>query len=225
MDEDQIRVAVVCGATGLTGKYLLNELLNSDCFEKVIAVVRSEFVLSHPKLELVKVNFNNLADFADKIKGTDYFSTLGTTLKKAGSKEEFFKTDVELVFEFAKIAKKNHAKNFYLLSSVGADPNSKNYYLKVKGILENRVQELNFESLHIFRPSLLLGHRNESRPAEKIAQVLLPFLSFLLVGKFRKYKPIASKILAKAICKVAELKVESAIHHYDDIYKIHSSIF
>lgn len=226
------RTAVLVGASGLTGNYLLREILQSALYSKVICISRKELFwqskgtkIEHPKLENVIVNFDNLEEYAHKIKGDDLFCTLGTTIKKAGTYDNFLKVDVEYPFHFAEKGKRNGSKNFFLLSSIGANALSGNNYLRAKGQLEEKIKNLHFESLHVFRPSLLLGSREEIRIAETLAKALLLITGFLLVGKWRRYKAIESLLVAKAMCKAAELNISSSIHYYDDMVKLSASEF
>jgi uncharacterized protein YbjT (DUF2867 family) len=125
-------------------------------------------------------------------------------LKKAGSQEAFAKVDLEYPLSIAKIAKENGAKHFLLMSSLGANAASGNFYLKTKGTLENNLRDLHFDSLSIFRPSILLGPRNEFRLGEKIGIFFMRLFSFLLLGSLKKYRPIHVKQVAHAMAKAGQ---------------------
>jgi hypothetical protein len=138
-------------------------------------------------------------------------SALGTTLKKAGSKNEFMKIDHDLTFKISKIAKEEGCRTMILISSIGANYESKIFYSKIKGLLEISLKEIGFEELHILRPSLLLGKRTEDRPVENISKCIIGHLSFLIP---KKYKPIHARIIAKKI-KFIIMEKKSGIHIWE----------
>ena len=194
-----MKTAIVIGSTGLTGGYLLTELVANPNYSKIIVLVRKASGQHNLKVEELIVDFNKLSDFKNKIIGDDVYCTIGTTIKKAGSQEAFTKVDLEYPLSIAKIAKENGAKHFLLMSSIGANAASGNFYLKTKGTLENALRDLNFDSLSIFRPSILLGPRSEFRLGEKIGIFFMRLFSFLLLGSLKKYRPIHVKQVAHAM--------------------------
>ncbi len=194
-----MKTAIVIGSTGLTGGYLLTELVANPNYSKIIVLVRKASGQHNLKVEEQVVDFNKLIDFKNKIIGDDVYCTIGTTIKKAGSQEAFAKVDLEYPLSIAKIAKENGAKHFLLMSSLGANASSGNFYLKTKGALENVLRDLNFDSLSIFRPSILLGPRSEFRLGEKIGIFFMRLFSFLLLGSLKKYRPIHAKQVAHAM--------------------------
>ncbi len=199
-----MKTAIVIGSTGLTGGYLLAELAANPTYSKIIVLVRKASQQNNPKIEELVVDFNKLADFKNKIIGDDVYCTIGTTIKKAGSQEAFSKVDLEYPLSIAKVAKENGAKHFLLMSSLGANAASGNFYLKTKGTLENNLRDLNFDSLSIFRPSILLGPRSEFRLGEKIGIFFMRLFSFLLLGSLKKYRPIHVKQVAHAMVKAGQ---------------------
>ena len=199
-----MKTAIIIGSTGLTGGYLLAELAANPTYSKIIIIVRKASQQSNPKIEELVVDFNKLSDFKNKIIGDDVYCTIGTTIKKAGSREAFAKVDLEYPLSIAKIAKENGAKHFLLMSSIGANAASGNFYLKTKGALENNLRDLNFDSLSIFRPSILLGPRSEFRLGEKIGILFMRLFSFLLLGGLKKYRPIHVKQVAHAMAKAGQ---------------------
>ena len=194
-----MKTAIIAGATGLIGSQLLNNLLENNFYDKIIVLVRKEISIQSPKLTQVIVDYNNLQSITENLKCDDVFCCLGTTIKKAGSQDEFYKVDFQYCLNLAIETHKNGASNFYLVSALGANANSKVFYNSVKGKLENAINNIGFNSFYIFRPSVLLGKRNEFRLGEKIMQIILKPLSKLMVGSMKKYAAIDSKKVAKAM--------------------------
>jgi uncharacterized protein YbjT (DUF2867 family) len=199
-----MKTAIIIGASGLTGKALLYQLLQDDSFNRVIIFVRQELTIAHTKLIQHAIDFNTLNTCKDLIKGDVVFCCMGTTIKTAGSQEAFKKVDFTYPVEFAKLAKENNIPVFCLQSSLGADAKSNNFYLKTKGETEDTIRTLNFQSFATFRPSMLLGDRSEFRLGEKIGKVVMQALSFAFIGKLKRYKAIHVKQVASAMIKHAK---------------------
>lgn len=197
------RSALLVGATGLVGNKLLQFLLASDAYDQVKIIVRTPLSTVHPKLTQIQVNFDELDNYEDEFKVNDVFCCLGTTIKKAGSQEAFKKVDFEYPLQTAKLAKKHGAQQFLIVSAIGANPQSSIFYSKVKGEIEEALSQLQFPSLHIFRPSLLLGERNEFRFGERVAAILSPLYSPLLIGRLNQYKSIQASQVAEAMIRTA----------------------
>lgn len=193
------QTAIIIGASGLVGNEVLNLLLTDDHFDKVKVFVRKPLAMDHPKLEQHVIDFSLIYRSTDLVKGDVLFCCLGTTIKTAGSKEEFKKVDYAYPLAFAKVAKQNGLKKFILISSIGATNNTSNFYLKVKGDIEKELEKLKFESLIIVRPSMLLGNRKEFRLGEFIGKMVMKLVSVLFIGKFKKYKAIEATTVAKAM--------------------------
>ncbi len=191
-----MKVAVIAGATGLIGKQLLQLLLEDPEYHSVLSVVRSATNTSHPKLNQVVVNFDHLEDYANQLKGDVVFCCLGTTMKKAKSKEAFRKVDFDYPFKLAKVTREQGAQQFLIVSALGADKNSSIFYNKIKGETEEAIAGVRFQACHIFRPSLLLGPRNEQRAGEDAAKAFYKFFAFAIPSK---YKAIESLKVAKAM--------------------------
>ena len=198
------KTAIIIGSTGLTGSHLLEILLKSSIYEKVICFVRKMTPLSHPKLIQYVVDFDKPETFQDFIEGNDMFCCLGTTIKKAGSQEAFEKVDLTYPLEFAKIAASKGVKQYSIISAIGANPNSGNFYLRTKGKCEELLRKLPFQSTSIFRPSLLMGEREEFRFGEILGEFVLKIFSIFLVGKLKKYRAIKSKNVAYAMFRIAQ---------------------
>ncbi len=199
-----MKTALIIGSTGLIGSHLLHQLLDSNDYIKVITFVKRDTGLKHPKLTQYIINFDQPETYKELVVGDDLFCTIGTTIKNAGSKDAFRKVDFEYPKEFATIALQNNVKQFLIISSLGADANSGNFYLKTKGEIQDFLRECNFESVTVLQPSLLLGNRKEFRLGEKIGSFFMKLFSFLLIGNLKKYKPIQSEAVAKAMFSVAQ---------------------
>src|SRR6202165_3268338 len=180
-------IATLIGSTGLTGSFLVRKLLADSAITKVISVSRKPLNISNAKLtEVLVSDLAELPSIASKIRGEIYFCCLGTTIKAAGSKENFEKVDHAAIVAFAKIAKAHDAKAFTLVSAMGANANSMFFYNQVKGRTENDVKALGLRSLIIFKPALLVGPRHEFRLAENIATKTLVPLAQLLPARTQK---------------------------------------
>lgn len=205
--------ALLVGASGLVGGELLNCLLSGQEYSKVLILVRKTLGVKHPKLEERTIEFEDLARYEDLFKVNDVFCCLGTTIRKARSQEAFKKVDVEYPLEIARLAKEMRAEKFLIISSMGANPKSSLFYSRMKGLLEQRLKAIGLNSLHIFRPSLLLGDRKEIRFGESVSSFLTKGISFVFVGALKKYKPIDAKTVAIGMYKAAQSNAV-VIHTY-----------
>ncbi|HEY4618897.1 MAG TPA: NAD(P)H-binding protein [Flavobacterium sp.] len=199
-----MKTALIIGSTGLVGSHLLDLLLDSDDYNKVITFVKRDTGIKHPKLTQYVIDFDKPETYKDLVQGDDFFCTIGTTIKKAGSKEAFRKVDFEYPRQFATFALQNKVKQFLIISSLDADANSGNFYLRTKGEIQDFLKGCSFESVSILQPSLLLGHRTEFRLGEKVGAFFMKTFTFLFLGKLKKYKPIESTAVAKALLKIAQ---------------------
>lgn len=190
--------ALIIGATGATGKDLVEALLMDPFYKEVVTFVRRPSGRSHPKLSEVVTDFENLQEVSGAIAGDVLFSCLGTTLKDAGSKEKQRHVDYEIPVKFAQVAKANGVSRIVLLSAYGASSNSSVFYSSIKGELEDSIAALGFEQYTIFRPGLLL-RKNTDRLGERISAAALHFLNSL--GVLRKFKPLPTIILAEKMAK------------------------
>ncbi len=190
-------IATLIGGTGLTGSSLVRQLLADPTITKVISISRKSLDISNPKLtEVLISDLAALSSIESRIRGDLYFCCLGTTIKAAGSKENFEKVDHAAIGAFAKIARAHDAKSFALVSAMGANANSMIFYNRVKGRTENDVRALGLRSLIIFRPALLAGRRHEFRLAERImAKTLVP-LSLILPVRIQKSLVTKAETLA-----------------------------
>lgn len=212
--------AVLAGAGGLTGSWLLEELLKDPQFVSVCVLVRKNLEIIHPKLHQVIVDFEDFENIYEKIgEGDVVFSCIGTTMRKVkGDKAAYERIDMGIPLRIAQAALARGFKKFLFVSAVGANERSANFYLRLKGKTENAIKELPFRSIGIFRPSLINGSRKERRFAESVLQVVMDIFSFLLVGVLEKYKPIGANNLA------ASMIYESRQRHEGIYYFTHSQM-
>ncbi|PXV61877.1 uncharacterized protein YbjT (DUF2867 family) [Dysgonomonas alginatilytica] len=198
------KTAILLGASGLVGSFLLDILLNSEEYSSVVIFVRKEIARKHPKLIEHIIDFDRLDKYADLVQGDDLFCCLGTTIKQAKTREAFKQVDYYYPLKFAAMAKENGVKQYLMVTSIGANANSSVFYLKTKGECEEAIKKLNISSTSIFRPASLLGPRKVVRPQEKIGEVVMKIFSFCLLGKLKKYKPIQAEKVAQAMYTVAQ---------------------
>jgi uncharacterized protein YbjT (DUF2867 family) len=214
-----MKTAIIIGATGLIGNTLVEQILENPAYSKVVLLLRKPLTISHPKLVQEVIDFDK--PDASKIMGDDLFCAMGTTLAKAGSKEGQYKIDCTYPFEIGKIAKANGVKQYILVSAVGANYDSSNFYLRTKGDLEKKIESLGFQNFVSLRPSMLLGDRGEFRLGEKIGMVLSNVLSPLLFGSLRKYHGIEASDVAKAMQRFANQGLSGVKYvEYDEMMNI-----
>lgn len=216
--------AVIAGATGLTGSFLLPLLLQENRYDKVIALSRRPLSVQHPKLSTILSDGKDLGTAFSQaglignsgnsntlkaqpegkpLEGAHIFCCLGTTMAKAGSKPAFEAVDLEYPVNLGKICLEMGARHYLLISALGADADSGIYYNRVKGLCERRIQELQYPQFSVFRPSILDGPRQEKRVGEKIGLIMVKALSPLLQGSFKKYRPTQVSDLAKRMADQA----------------------
>ena len=210
-----VQRALVVGSTGLVGGEVVNLLASKEI--PVRSLCRSDISSPNPFVENIKVNFDRLDEYKENFKEVDdVYICLGTTISKAGSKEAFEKVDIEFCFETAKLALEAGAKNLSLITSIGADPDSSNFYLRTKGIIVDKISQLDFQSLSIHRPGFLIGARKEMRLAEWIGQKIHPAINLFLLGNLSKFRCIKVEILAKAMINCSGLEAGTKHYYYDD---------
>lgn len=197
------QTVLLVGATGLVGGECLKELQNADFCSRIIVLTRNPLdnISDYTKAEQHVVDFNEPDSYSDLVKCDIAVCALGTTMKKAGSKEAFYKVDYTYSLDAAKAAKKGGARHVLLVSAMGASQRSAAYYNRVKGDLEHAVMELGFDCVSILRPSLIMGDRNEFRLAEETGKFFMKAFGFLIP---RKYRGIHASVIARAIVRRAE---------------------
>jgi uncharacterized protein YbjT (DUF2867 family) len=211
------QTAVVLGSTGLIGSHVLNQLLNNDAFTRVRVLVRRPLSISHSKLEVCITDFSNYNDYQTKLgKGDSIFCCIGTTNAKVKGDKALYRTiDFDIPVNAARFGKEAGFQQFLLVSAVGANSKSSIFYSRLKGEVEEVIETFHFKSFHVFRPSVLLGNRNEERMGESIGKVLFKVFSFLIPSK---YKGIKDVDVAKAMIKAAkEGKEGTRFYYYEDM--------
>lgn len=178
-----MKTALVAGASGLVGRFLLNELLESGNYGQVKILIRKPLEKVHPRLQQVPFDYDKPE--ASLVKADVVFCCLGTTIKKAGSKEAFRKVDFQYPLEVAQMALKNGCKRFAIVTAIGSDKASKIFYSRVKGELEEELKTMPFESLCIYRPSMLLGPRGEFRMGEEVGKAMMKTIGFMFPANYR----------------------------------------
>ena len=216
-----LKSALVAGGTGLVGSQLVKLLIQSAKFDGVKVLVRKENPTQIEGADVLEVDYERLSEFEQYLKADVIFCCLGTTIKKAGSKEKFRKVDYAYPYELAKLCLKNGDIQFNIITANGANSNSFFFYNRVKGDIEKALEGLNIQNLNIFRPSLLLGKRNEKRITEEVGSIFASVVNPLLVGKLKKHRAIQGLTVARAMLNVS-LKNLSGIHNIasNDIQKI-----
>lgn len=205
-----MKVALLAGSTGLIGKQLLEILLNDPEYHRVIAISRRPLGISNPKLDNIISDFSDLESLKSRLKADNVFCCLGTTMKTAKSKEAFYKVDFTYPHTLARLSHELGAKQYLLVSALGADKNSSIFYNKVKGEVEEAIGKIGFVSYHIFRPSLLLGPRTENRSGEEAAKIFYRIFGFLIP---EKYQAIDSAKVARAMVHFARQEQEGKFIH------------
>lgn len=208
------RSALLVGATGLVGSHCLRLLLEDDDWSQVVVLARRRIAASRPKLLARLVDFDRLSQLSGFPRVTDVFCALGTTMARAGSQPEFYKVDFTYVVETARLARVSGARQFLLVSALGADPASSIFYSRVKGEAEEAVRKLEYAGLQIFRPSFLAGERAETRPLERLGVAAFSAFSVAMVGPLRRFRPVGGAEVARAMLEVARHQAPGD-HVYD----------
>jgi uncharacterized protein YbjT (DUF2867 family) len=220
------KTAVVLGATGLVGHHLMQQLLQDDYFAKIRILVRKPIDIHHPKLEIQVVDFEDERDLEAKFgKGDLIFCCVGTTRKKVGGdRTAYRKVDYDIPMNTARIGIQKGYSQYVLVSAVGANAFAGNFYLQLKGSLEEDMMPFPFKSIHIFRPSMLMGKRAEFRLGERLGILFGKLLSVLMIGSLRKYKPVQAATVARAmIAAVKQVPNGVNIYEYDELMKLITS--
>ena len=218
-----MKTALVFGSSGLIGRHLVNELIQSDNYSKIKLFVRSDHGSNDSKTEIIKTDFNNLENHKEDIKGDDCFFCIGTTKQNSPDKNEYKRVELDVPKKIAQIAKSNLVNSFVFVSSGYADPNSSGDYLKFKGLVEEELKRLSFSKLGIMRPSFLIGDRKEKRVGEKVGIFIFKLLSPLFLGPLKKMKPIHSKKVAKAMIKITNGDFKQNVFESNEIVEVSNS--
>ena len=211
------KIAIVIGATGLVGRALVDHLADADHIDKIITLTRRSANHLSPKVINQVVDFDHLEDYAESFNGDLLFSCLGTTIKQAGSIAAQRKVDLDYQFKTAQIAVNNGVDHYLLVSSSGANEQSNNEYLKMKGELEQRIKALPFKRISIFQPSLLLGQRTEFRLGEKIGGWVM--IALCILPWLRRFRPITGEqVAAKMVLTTLQPGQKIDLFRLDDIF-------
>ena len=209
--------AVIIGATGAVGREIVNEILSGEYYNRVYILGRSSIskLPDDGRLEKIIIDFDNIDFDIDILENADVFASLGTTIKTAGSKENQRKIDVDYTVNFAKLCE-GKVRSFNVVSALGANSKSKNFYNSLKGELEDKLKEMNLRTLRIFQPSLLISKRDDNRFLEEIFMKVAPIFQFVLKGKIKKYSPIEASLLGKVIVRFATENKGKGTYTYND---------
>ena len=213
-----MKSAILFGASGLVGSNLLAQLLAHPAYDKITIVVRKPLQIEHPKLTMIIGDYSSLPKQKDQLSAHEVFIALGTTKKKTPDQNEYYQIDHDYPVLAAGIAKENGARSVLLVSAIDANPNSKIFYVSTKGKVEADIIALGFEHTYIFRPSMLVGDRKESRPTERFFIGLFSILDPLFAGSWKRYHSIKVQDLATAMINAADdptVKVKR--YHWQDI--------
>jgi uncharacterized protein YbjT (DUF2867 family) len=212
--------AVVIGASGLIGSKLLNILLQQPNYDEILILVRKELPITDKKLVQLVINFEKVDEYAASISGDVIFCCLGSTKKKTPDLVEYRKIDHDYPVRLAQLARQNGIKQYHLVSAIGANSKSSNFYTKMKGETEEDIQQVGLKCLHIYQPSVLTGGRKESRPAEQFAIGLMKIIDPLLIGGLKKYRSIPAETVARAMFNESKIKEEGVFIHSSDKIKL-----
>lgn len=217
-----MKTALVFGSSGLVGSHLVNKLLNSSDYGRVIAVARRPLSISDPKLRTVICDYNSLASVKSELTSDEVFIALGTTKRNSPTEAEYYQVDHEYPVLAAQIAKERGAKSVFLVTAVGANPKSRFFYIRTKGETERDVIALNFEHTHIFRPSTIMGNRKEKRSRlEGVLIRLWSGLNPLFTWGDGKYKGITGEDIAIAILQSAKNQTDKLkIYQWKEMHEL-----
>ena len=209
--------AVIIGATGAVGKEILKEILGSDFYKRIYILGRNSILrLSEDgRLTKIVIDFENMKFDTSILDDADVFAALGTTIKIAGSKENQRKIDVDYTVNFAKLCE-GKVRSFNVISAIGANSKSKNFYNSLKGELEDKLKEMILGTLRIFQPSLLISKREDKRFLEELFIKISPLFQILLKGKMKKYSPIEASLLGKVIVRFTTENKGEGTYTYND---------
>lgn len=214
------KTALIAGSTGLVGKELVKLALADSRYEQVHTIARRSCGISDQRLTEHIINWDQLA--ADEIPAVDHvYCALGTTMKVAGSKEAFEKVDYHYVVKLAEISKEIDASRFLVVSSIMADPKASAFYLKTKGKMEQKIQQVGPADILIFRPSTLVGNRVEYRPGEIVGLRVMEIMKPILIGPLRRFRNIQAATVARAmICAAHSGSQGYVVYQSDEIQKM-----
>ena len=211
------KTAVIIGATGAVGREISNEILSGEYYDRIYILGRSSInkLLDDSRLTKIIIDFENINFDTSILEDADVFASLGTTIKIAGSKENQRKIDVDYTVNFSKICE-GKVRSFNVVSAIGANSKSKNFYNSLKGELEDKLKKMNLGVLRIFQPSLLISRRDDNRFLEEIFMKVAPIFKLVLKGKAKKYSPIEVSVLGREIVRFATENKGEGTYTYND---------
>ncbi len=201
----ETKSALLVGASGLVGGHCLQFLLQESSYTRVVVLVRRSLSITHDKLVQHVVDFGELETLGECLVADDVYCCLGTTIKKAKTQEAFRKVDFDYPVKLAALTQHCGAKQFLIVTSLGANPSSRIFYNRVKGEVEEALAKISFDAIHVFRPSLLLGDRAEHRIGEKAGALIMSGLNYALAGPLKKYRAIQAHNVAKVMVRTAQM--------------------
>lgn len=212
-------IALVFGGSGLVGTQLVKELMNDDKCSSLVLFSRKPMGLNHPKITEHVVDFTRLEEVRHLVQGDELYICLGTTIKKAGSVKAVEAIDRDLPLQISRIAFDNGVRKIAVVSSMGANARSGNFYVRIKGEMENGIIGIPFDKKVIARPSMLLGDRQEFRFGEAVGKVIMKALGFLMVGGLRKYRGITDRTVAHAMVTLIRSSNQEIVFESDQLQK------
>lgn len=215
------KIAIVLGATGLVGRKLVNQLIQDDSISKIVLLLRRTAAFNHQKVEEFIVDFENVNSYAHLVKGDVLFSCMGTTLKQAGSKEAQYKVDYTYQFDVAITAEANSVSQYVLVSSANANAKSSIFYSRIKGELDEAAMRMDFDQVLIFRPSVLIGEREQKRAGEEIGAKIIHVLA-KIIPSLKKYRGIKAEEVAAAMIQASKrnTKQKTTIYTLDELFDL-----
>jgi len=214
------KTAIVIGATGLTGGILTQLLLKDDRYSRVKLFSRSAFNIEHPKLKEYLINMDSLLQQRSLFTGDEMYCCIGTTKAKTPDTAQYRKIDYDIPVHAARLCKENGIPTYCVISSLGADTDSRIFYSRLKGEMEAAVKAIGITNTIILRPSLIAGNRAEKRPAEKFGKIMMNLLNPLLLGPLKVYRSIHPETIARAMVILANQPLKKSIYLSDDIQGI-----
>lgn len=200
------KVAIVLGATGLTGSILLEKLIHDDRYESIKLFSRKEIKGLHTKVKQFIGDVLELEKFKEDFKADELFCCIGTTAKKTPNKETYKRIDFGIPVMAAKLSKENNIPMFIVVSAIGANAESTIFYNKTKGEMEQEVLQQNIPNTYILRPSIIGGNRKESRILEKLGLLIFKVIQPFFIGKLKQYKITEAEDIAKAMLNLTRSK-------------------
>jgi uncharacterized protein YbjT (DUF2867 family) len=214
------KTALLFGATGAVGSQVLHLLINDHRYDRIVVFSRKVIPIEHPKLEIILDAMSDLDRIAEKIRGDDLFCCIGTTSRKAGSREAFRKVDLDIPVNLARIASGNGVDGFIVISSIGAGNKKTGFYLAVKTEMEEQVIQYDFKRMAIVRPSLLISNRDEFRFGEEAGKALNSLLGWAMKGNLKKYQGIRTDDMARAMIEIMNMEQPQLTWESDELQEI-----